>query len=42
MIDHLNVLKKVAIGQKFTDFEMPNAKVRCTNFPNTSVTAKSS
>ena len=26
MIDHLNVLKKVAIGQKFTDFEMPNAK----------------
>ena len=26
MIDHLNVLKKVAVGQKFTDFEMPDAK----------------
>lgn len=26
LIDHLNVLKKVAVGQKFTDFEMPDAK----------------
>lgn len=26
MIDHLNVLKNVAVGQKFTDFEMPDAK----------------
>ena len=26
LVADLNVLKKVAIGQKFTDFEMPNAK----------------
>lgn len=26
MVDHLNVLKKVAVGQKFTDFEMADAK----------------
>lgn len=26
MIDHLNILKKVAVGQKFTDFEMADAK----------------
>lgn len=26
MIDHLNILKTVAVGQKFTDFEMADAK----------------